>query len=87
MYVGIVPIFLGVLWYPVMRRMGKQAMNFVLSLTVGLLVYLAIGTWLDANEFATELPAFWQGVPMVIFIAFLLVGLAYAWKKGVFQWR
>lgn len=77
-YVGIVPIFLGVLWYPVMRRMGKQAMNFVLSLTVGLLVYLAIGTWLDANEFAAELPAFWQGVPMVIFIAMIALGVLLA---------
>jgi zinc transporter, ZIP family len=47
LYVGIVPIFLGMLWYPFMRRLSAQAMNFILALTVGLLVYLAIGTWLD----------------------------------------
>ena len=70
LYVGIVPIFLGVLWYPFMRRLSRSAMNFILALTVGLLVYLAIGTWLDANEFAAELPAFWQGVPLIIIIAF-----------------
>jgi zinc transporter, ZIP family len=74
LYVGIVPIFLGVLWYPFMRRLSKSAMNFILSLTVGLLVYLAIGTWLDANEFAAELPAFWQGVPLIIIIALVTLG-------------
>lgn len=78
LYVGIVPILLGVLWYPFMRRLSRQAMNFILALTVGLLVYLAIGTWLDANEFAAELPAFWQGVPLVIFIALITLGVLLA---------
>lgn len=74
-YVGIVPVALGLLWYPVMRRMGRQAMNFVLALTIGLLAYLAIGTWLDALEFAAELPAFWQGVPMVLLITLITLGI------------
>lgn len=74
LYVGIVPILLGMLWYPFMRRLGTQGMNFVLSLTIGLLVFLAIGTWLDAQEFASELPQFWQGIPMVIFIALITLG-------------
>jgi zinc transporter ZupT len=74
-YVGVVPVALGLLWYPVMRRMGRQAMNFVLALTIGLLGYLAIGTWLDALEFAAELPAFWQGVPMVVLIALITLGV------------
>ena len=78
LYVGIVPIFLGMLWYPFMRRLGTQGMNFVLSLTIGLLVFLAVGTWLDAQEFASELPQFWQGVPMVIFIAFISLGMLIA---------
>lgn len=78
LYVGIVPIFLGMLWYPFMRRLSRQAMNFILALTVGLLVYLALGTWLDANEFAAALPAFWQGVPMVLFIALITLGVLLA---------
>lgn len=73
-YVGIVPIFLGMLWYPFMRQLGTRGMNFVLSLTIGLLVFLAVGTWLDAQEFAAELPVFWQGVPLVIFIALITLG-------------
>jgi hypothetical protein len=78
LYVGIVPVSLGMLWYPFLRRLGGAAMLFILSLTVGLLVYLAIGTWLDANEFALELPAFWQGVPLVIFIALVTLGILLA---------
>jgi ZIP family zinc transporter len=74
LFVGIVPIALGMLWYPFMRRLGTRAINFILSLTVGLLVYLAVGTWLDAMEFAAELPVFWQGVPLVIFISLLSLG-------------
>lgn len=73
-YVGIVPIFLGMLWYPFMRRLSRPAMNFIISLTLGLLIFLAIGTWLDAMEFAEELPAFWQGVPMTAFIAVIALG-------------
>jgi len=73
-YVGVVPVLLGMLWYPFMRRLGRQAMNFILALTIGLLIFLAVGTWLDALEFAAELPAFWQGVPMVVFIALLALG-------------
>ncbi len=78
LYVGIVPVGLGMLWYPFMRRLSRSAMNFILALTVGLLVYLAIGTWLDANEFALGLPAFWQGVPLVIIIAVISLGVLLA---------
>lgn len=78
LYVGVVPVALGMLWYPFLRRIGGRAMMFILALTVGLLVYLAVGTWLDANEFALELPAFWQGVPLVIFIAMITLGVLLA---------
>jgi zinc transporter ZupT len=78
LYVGIVPVGLGMLWYPFMRRLSSRAMIFILSLTVGLLIYLALGTWLDSNEFAAELPVFWQGIPMVIFIALVSLGVLLA---------
>ena len=78
LYVGIVPIALGLLWYPVMRRLGRQSMNFILALTIGLLVYLVIGTWLDALEFAAELPAFWQGTPLVVLVMLVTLGVLLA---------
>jgi zinc transporter ZupT len=78
LYVGIVPIFLGMLWFPFMRRLSAAAMNFILALTIGLLIFLAVGTWLDAMEFAAELPVFWQGTPLVAFIALISLGVLLA---------
>lgn len=77
-YVGVVPVLLGMLWYPFMRRLSRAAMDFVLALTIGLLIFLAVGTWLDAMEFAAELPTFWQGVPLVIFVVTVTLGVLLA---------
>lgn len=73
-YVGIVPVALGMMWYPFMRRLSRRAMNFILALTIGLLVYLAVGTWLDVTEFAAETPVFWQGLPLALFAAAITLG-------------
>lgn len=73
-YVGILPIALGLLWFPFLARLSRRAMNFVLSLTVGLLAYLAVGTWIDALEFAEQIPEFWQGSKLVVGISALVLG-------------
>jgi zinc transporter ZupT len=78
LYVGIVPIALGMLWYPLLRRLGRTVMNAVLCLTIGLLLYLAVSTWLDALEFAAQLPVFWQGIPLVVSVALLTLGVLLA---------
>ncbi len=77
-YVGVVPVLLGMLWYPLLRRLSRKAMDFILALTIGLLVFLAVGTWLDALEFAAQLPAFWQGAPLVFFVALAALGVLLA---------
>src|ERR671917_1408769 len=75
-YVGVVPVTLGLLWYPFLRRLGTAGMNFVLALTVGLLVFLVLDTLLEAVEIAGGLPGVFSGVPMVILVTLLtLLGL------------
>src|SRR5215211_6294870 len=75
-YVGVVPVTLGLLWYPFLRRLGTAGVNFVLALTVGLLVFLVLDTLLEAVEIAGELPGAFSGVPLVILVALLtLFGL------------
>jgi zinc transporter ZupT len=69
--VGIVPVGLGLLWYPVMRRMGRKWLGALLALTVGLLVFLLVDTFLEAMEVAAMLPGAFQGVPLVLFSALL----------------
>lgn len=75
-YVGVIPVSLGLLWFPFLRRLGSSGINFVLALTVGLLVFLVLDTLLEGVEVAAELPGVFSGVPLVILVAMLtLLGL------------
>ncbi|HEX2980977.1 MAG TPA: hypothetical protein VHO48_11985 [Anaerolineaceae bacterium] len=70
-YVGVIPVALGLLWYPMMKRMGRKWMGFLLALTVGLLVFLLVDTFLEVLEIGAELPGVFQGVPLALFAALL----------------
>ena len=75
-YVGVIPVALGLLWYPFLRRLGSSGINFVLALTVGLLAFLVIDTLEEAMEVAAELPGVFSGIPLVILLTLLtLLGL------------
>jgi hypothetical protein len=70
-YVGIVPVTLGLLWYPFMRQAGRRWINFALALTVGLLVFLLADTLLEALELAAEVPGTFQGQALVVLVTLL----------------
>src|SRR5689334_10954214 len=70
-YVGIIPILLGMLWFPAMKRLGRRGLNAILALTLGLLIFLLVDTFLEAFELAGELPGVFQGVPLALFAALL----------------
>lgn len=72
-YVGVVPVGLGLLWYPLLRRLGRQGLNLILSLTVGLLVFLFFDTVLEALEIAATLPGAFSGEPLVWMLTILTV--------------
>ena len=75
-YVGVIPVTLGLLWYPFLRRLGSAGMNFVLAMTVGLLAFLVVDTLQEAIEVAVELPGVFSGIPLVILLTLLtLLGL------------
>ena len=75
-YVGVIPVALGLLWYPFLRRLGSAGMNFVLAMTVGLLAFLVVDTLQEALEVAVELPGVFSGIPLVILLTLLtLLGL------------
>ncbi len=75
LYVGIVPVALGLLWYPSMRRLGRRGMNFVLALTVGLLVFLAVDMWGEAQEIALGVAGFLDAPVLVPLLALLTAAL------------
>jgi zinc transporter ZupT len=77
-YVGVIPVVLGMLWYPFMRQIARKWMDAILALTVGLLVFLFVDTILEALEIAAALPGVLQGTPLVIFGTLFSLGVLLA---------
>jgi zinc transporter, ZIP family len=53
-YVGVIPVALGMLWLPFVRRVGATWLRVLMAVTVGLLGFLAIDATLEAVEVAGE---------------------------------
>lgn len=70
-YVGIIPVGLGLLWFPILRRLGKKGINFILTLTVGLLIFLLVDTALEGIEISEGIPEVFQAVPLIFFAGLL----------------
>ncbi len=64
-YAGVIPVFLGLLWYPFLRDLSSRWLYFFLSLTVGLLFFLAVDTLAEALETTQDVPGAFQGVALV----------------------
>ncbi|MAU01650.1 MAG: metal transporter [Anaerolineaceae bacterium] len=77
-YVGVIPVLLGMLWYPFLRRVDQKWVNAFLALTVGLLIFLFVDTVLEALEIAEAVPGVFQGVPVVIFGTLFSLGILIA---------
>jgi zinc transporter ZupT len=80
-YVGVIPVTLGMLWYPFMRRVDQKWVNAFLALTIGLLVFLFVDTVLEAAEISAALPGVFQGIPLVFFGAMFSFGLLVALSR------
>ncbi len=52
LFVGVVPVALGMLFFPALRAAGPQTTVFVLALTLGLLAFLLVDTMAEALEIA-----------------------------------
>ena len=55
LYVGVIPVFLGVLWFPFLRQLQMKWIHFFLALTAGLLVFLGVDALHEALETADRL--------------------------------
>jgi ZIP family zinc transporter len=75
-YVGVVPVSLGLAMVPLLRRLGPTGVDFLLALTVGLLVFLAIDTLAESLELAAEVAEGFHA-PVLVWIVALatLTGL------------
>lgn len=62
LYVGVIPVYLGLLWFPALRQLGRRAMTFLLAVTVGLLLFLGVDTLVEGLEQAASVPGPFQGI-------------------------
>ena len=85
-YVGIIPVMLGMFWLPALKRLGPRAMMFLMSATVGLLVYLGIDATTEALEVGKTLGGAFQGTGIVgigIIGTFLLLDAVSRQQMGI----
>jgi len=75
LFVGVIPVFLGLCWLPFVRRLPEQWVGFFLALTAGLLVFLAVDAIDEALEISGDVASAFQGVGLIVlgFIAALAV--------------
>jgi zinc transporter ZupT len=65
LYVGVIPVYLGLFWFPALRQLGRRWMVLLLAITAGLLVFLGLDTLAEALEKANAVPSPLQGVGLV----------------------
>ncbi len=69
LYVGVMPVAIGLLWFPFLSNLPARAMDFLLALTVGLLAFLLIDGALEGLEASALLPASFQGGVLFVITA------------------
>jgi zinc transporter ZupT len=84
-YVGVLPVAIGLLWFPFLTRLSARGMDFLLALTVGLLAFLLIDGSQDGLEAAALLPASFQGTILFAVAAggsYLVLEAVSSWMKA-----
>jgi zinc transporter ZupT len=82
LYVGVIPVALGMLWLPWIRRIPASWLRGLLALTVGLLGFLAIDTTLEGLDVAAQGSQAFGGAALVL----LGAAVAYLLLSGVSAW-
>jgi len=81
-YVGVIPVELGMLWLPWLRGEGANWLRALMALTVGLLAFLAVDATLEGLELAGEGAQAFGGAALV-FVGGIV---AYLTLSGVSTW-
>jgi zinc transporter, ZIP family len=84
-YVGVIPVAIGMLWLPWVRGVDQRWIRFLLAFTVGLLAFLGIDALLEGTELAGVGAEAFGGAALVwLGAAAAFLGLAGvdAWLRG-----
>ncbi|MGH7510162.1 MAG: ZIP family metal transporter [Gemmatimonadales bacterium] len=84
-YAGVIPVFIGLLWLPFVRAVNRRWIDFFLSLTMGLLVFLGADALVEAMETSGLVAGAFQGPSLVLLgvvgTPLVLAALGY-WRGG-----
>jgi len=82
-YVGVIPIMIGLLWMPFIRKISKNKYCFFMALTCGLLLFLGIDAIEESFEIASDHLSNSFNSPLLIITTTILsfLGLYYAAEK------
>ena len=76
-YVGVIPVSIGMVWLPFLRRVGAGAVRVLMAFTIGLLGFLGLDALLEGIEIAGRGPQVFGGASLVFVGAALsYLGLA-----------
>jgi zinc transporter, ZIP family len=64
--VGVVPVALGLLWLPSLRRAGQRWLTAFMALTAGLLSYLGVSALFESFELLAAVPGAFGGPGLVL---------------------
>ena len=64
LFVGVIPVALGLLWFPIASRVGPTGLDVLLAVTLGLLAFLLVDTVGEGLESVAELPSSFQGLAL-----------------------
>jgi ZIP family zinc transporter len=81
-YVGVIPVALGMLWLPWIRRIPASWLRLIMALTVGLLGFLAIDATLEGLDLAGQGSQAFGGPALV----FLGAASSYLVLSGTSEW-
>ena len=81
-YVGVLPVALGLLWFPLVAHLGRTGIDLLLAFTIGLLLFLLVDAAHEGFETAAAMPASYQGVALFVAGA----GAAYLALEWVGGW-
>lgn len=82
LFVGVIPVALGLLWFPVVRTLGRDGIDAVLAFTIGLLLFLVVDGTEEGLESSTLLPGSFHGTALFL----LCAAAAYAGLELVGGW-
>ena len=85
LYVGVLPVAIGLMWFPLVSRLGRAGLDFVLALTLGLMVFLLVEAGQEGLETAGVTPSSFQGVALFVCVAicaFLALETLGRWLRG-----